>query len=697
MGQLAVSVFSEPNRDAYATPIDNASVGPKLGFLGALEASYDAQVRTNSMFGLEAAFREQEQEQIRAIRAAGGTPPKSLNESEDGSFGGFTGGINSKRYLQAARYFIDGKDEDGISGIIAQRETELAGVAEKHPDLQLKNLREIFDTTREKAQKSESRWNEAPTSIGGDVGGFVGGALAAIDPRTDPLNFITMPAAAGETALARIGAQAGLQGATEGFNQITGVQENRRLLGMDYGLGNAALAVGGAAVGGAALQGAGEALAAGVKRWFRNMPNDPAPPPPQPDARPVTGEVLGPPEQSAFPEAPVVERRSVLEDFDLFAEEMMKGSPFGKSRRAEALVRGDLEHFTTQLDDFQGPKPWEVPPRTDTATAPYPTTARIDQPFQRFVDNLDTVDDLARKADPETFRIFDKLADTSARLRGWLDDLNSGRTASAEAAVKELDAEIARTEARLAKASPKNRSRLEAQLDELRSQRQERLSAVNGVDTPDQQTIRQRLMTLDEQMRDLAPAVSRAVAQAEGEWRVTGPSTDTLRILKDLETRAASPFRAERFTPEPTVERQIGTTVDLTGALDATPVPSRPLVRSIAEELPVLNSRPDVTASLPPNADAADKLSAIVAAESKIVETQLDEFRSGVARFMEAEDGKLTFPNGRQLDLDRDFILVPTADGEGSKKVSLRSFLKDVADDEEAFRAVGTCSIAKTS
>lgn len=692
-----MSVFSEPNRDAYATPIDNASVGPKLGFLGALEASYDAQVRTNSMFGLEAAFREQEQEQIRAIRAAGGVPPKSLNESEDGSLGGFTGGINSKRYMQAARYFVDGKDEDGISGIIAQRETELAEVAGKFPDLQLKNLREVFDTTREKAQKSESRWNEAPTSIGGDIGGFVGGVLAGVDPRTDPLNFITTPVAGGSTALARIGVQAGAQGLTEGINQITGVQENRRLLGLDHGFGSAALAVGGAAVGGAALQGAGEALAAGVKRWFRNMPNDPAPPPPQLDARPATGEVLGPPEQSVFPETPIVERRSVLEDFDMFAEELMKGSPFGKSRRAEALARGDLEHFTTQLDDFQGPKPWEVPPRTDTAAAPYPTTARIDKPFQRFVDNLDTVDDLARKADPETFRIFDKLADQSARLRGWLDDLNTGRTQSAEAAVKELDADIARVEARLSKASAKNQRRLQGELDELRAQRQEQFSQVSGVDTPDQQTIRQRLMTLDEQMRDLAPAVSRAVAQAEGEWRVTGPSTDTLRILKDLEGRAASPFRPERFAAEPTVERTLGSTVDLTGALDATPVPSRPLVRSIAEDLPVLNSRPDITASLPPTADAADKLSAIVAAESKIVDTQLDAFRSGVAKFMEAEDGKLTFPNGQQLDLDRDFILVPTADGEGSKKVSLRSFLKDVADDEEAFRAVGTCSIAKTS
>lgn len=692
-----MSVFSEPNRDAYVTPIDNASVGPKLGFLGALEASYDAQVRTNSMFGLEAAFREQEQEQIRSIRAAGGQPPKSLNESEDGTFGGFTGGVNSKRYLQAARYFIDGKDEDGIGGIIAQRETELAGVAEKHPDLQLRNLREIFDTTREKAQKSESRWNEAPTGIAGDIGGFIGGAAAGIDPRTDPLNFITMPAAAGETALARIGAQAGAQGLTEGINQITGVQENRRLLGLDYGLGNAAVAVGGAAVGGAAIQGLGEAIGVGVKRWFRNAPNDPAPEMPAVDTRPATGEVLGPPEQSVFPETPIVERRNVLEDFDLFAEEMRRNSPFGKSRRAEALARGDMDHFTTQLDDFQGPKPWEVPPRTDTAAAPFPTTARIDQPFQRFIDNLDTVDDLARRADPETFRIFDKLADQSARLRGWLDELNTGRTESATAAVKELDAAITRTEAKLAKASAKNQGRLQGELDDLRAQRQQEFERVTGADTPSQETIRARLMKLDEQMRDLAPAVSRAVAQAEGEWRVSGPSTDTLRILKDLETRAASPFRSPQHEAQPTVERTLGTTADLRGALDTTPSPGRPQVRSIAEELPVLNSRPDITDAMPSTADAADRLSAIVTAESKETDAQLDTFRSGLNSLMEAEDGKLTFPSGRQLDLDRDFILVPTADGEGSKKVSLRSFLKDVSDDEDVFKAVGSCSIGKTS
>lgn len=692
-----MSVFSEPNRDAYVTPIDNTSVGPKLGFLGAFEASFDAQTRTNSMFGLEAAFREQEQEQIRSIRAAGGTPPKSLNESEDGSFGGFTGGINSKRYLQAARYFIDGKDEDGISGIIAQRETELASVAEKHPDLQLRNLRELFDTTREKAQKAEHRWNEAPTSVGGDVGGFIAGALAGVDPRTDPLNFITMPVAAGETALARIGAQAGAQGLTESINQLTGVQENRRLLGLDYGLGNAALAVGGAAVGGAALQGVGEAIGAGVKRWFRNAPNDPPPEMPAIDTRPATGEVLGPPEQSVFPEAPIVERRNVLDDFELFAEEMMRNSPFGKSRRGEALARGDMDHFTTQLDDFQGPRPWEVPPRTDTAPAPYPTTSRIDKPFQRFIDNLDTVDDLARRADPETFRIFDKLADQSARLRGWLDELNAGRVQSAEAAVKELDADITRTEARLSKASAKNQRRLQTELDDLRARRQEEFERVNSVDTPDQETIRTRLMKLDEQMRDLAPAVSRAVGQAEGEWRVSGPSTDTLRILKDLETRASSTFRSPQHEAQPTVERTLGATVDLASALDATPGPARPLVRSIAEDLPVLNSRPDITASLPATADAADRLSAIVTAETKEAEAALDAFRSGVNRLMEAEDGKLTFPSGRQLDLARDFILVPTADGEGSKKVSIKTFLQDVADDENVFKAVGSCSTGKTS
>src|SRR5687767_4837115 len=107
MGVLRVSYFSEPYKDALTAPPEAVSAGPRQGFLDSLSNAYDAGVRNSSLFGLEAAFREVEQEQVAAIRRSGGKV-RSLNDAEDGEvLGGFTGGVNSKRYFNAAKFFTD--------------------------------------------------------------------------------------------------------------------------------------------------------------------------------------------------------------------------------------------------------------------------------------------------------------------------------------------------------------------------------------------------------------------------------------------------------------------------------------------------------------------------------------------------------------------------------------------------------------
>lgn len=667
-----MTFFSEANRDSDTIAASSAATGPRLGFLDSMSASYEAQVRANSMFGLEAAFREAEQEQARAIKKAGGTPPAALNDSEDGTLSGFTGGINSRRYLDAARYFATGEDRDGIGEVLAKRETDLAAVAEKFPTLGLRNYRETFETVQQRAQKAERRWDDSDTSFGGMVGGFLGAAAGAIDPRTDPFNTLTLlVGAVGKTIGQRVASQGFGQGGIEAVNQLTGVQENRSLLGLESGLSRGAMSVAATAIGGAALQGFGEGALALGKRWFQDIPKDPAP-------APVPSRVTAPEPAVAVPTsaagtAPVVEppktRVNLMEDFEAFkAAVAEQRNPFGASRRGQAVSAADLDHFTKQLDDWKGPRPWEVPPRAETALPGEVTTSRIDRPFDRAVDALETPDQVARRIDPETFRIYDKLDETANRLRGWLAELDSGRNIKAAESTAALDADILRTEARLAKASAKNQPRLQRELDDLRAARELQFEAVRGIDTPDQATVRKRLQKLDEQMRDLAPLVSRAYGQAEGEWRASGISAESLGVLKDLQSRGSVPFKAE----------------------DAPPVVSRP---SLVDEMPIMATRADVLATLPAKADAADKIAAVVAAEAKRLDPVIERFRTTIAALKTADDGKLTFPNGRSVSLDKDVIFVPNEDGSGSRQITFRQYLDEIEQGESALKAVGTCSI----
>lgn len=667
-----MSFFSEANKDADTVALDSGATGPRIGFLDAFEASREAQLRAGSVFGLEAAFREEEQEQTRRIRASGGQAPRALNDSEDGLTGGFTGGLNSRRYLDAARYFVTGEDRDGIAAVLADRETQLASIAEKNPTFKLKNYGEMFESVREKAQASERRWEGSRTSIGGDIGGFLGTTAGALDPRTDPFSFLTLPIGAfGATAGARIATQGFGQGAIESVNQFSGVTKNRDLLGLDSSVSRAALSVAGAAVGGAALQGLGEGAVALGRRWFRDAPTDPAPPVPEPPT-PARTQGLDPDFTTNKREPELFRRLDLMEDFEAFkAAVAAERTPLGPSRRSQAVAEEDAAYFARTLDDWKGSRPWEVPPRTDT-TLPQPvTTSRIDQPFDRAVSALETVDDVARRLDPETFRIYDKLSDTADRLRAWIDDLDTGRVSAANKSVEALEADIARVEAKLAKASAKNQPRLERELADLLGAREEQYSAVLGVDTPDQASVRKRLLDLDQQMRDLAPLVSRAYGLANNEWRSTGISAENLLILKDLQSRGSVSFAPE--TAPPSIART-----------------------AVVDEVPITASRPDATAGLPANADAADKIKAVVAAETKATEPALAEFRSTINKMLETEDGRLTFPNGKSVSLN-DKITVPGLDGEGSRSITFRQYLDEVGQDEAALKAVGTCSVGRTS
>ncbi len=118
------------------------------------------------------------------------------------------------------------------------------------------------------------------------------------------------------------------------------------------------------------------------------------------------------------------------------------------------------------------------------------------------------VHELARRIEPDAFRQFDSLAEQRAVHRDTIAKLGVEREASPEATaasseIKTILGKVHGVEDRLTNAA---RERLEAA--------QTRLEAALRSDTPEMAAARQALLATDYQMRDLAPQVSSAYAQA---------------------------------------------------------------------------------------------------------------------------------------------------------------------------------------
>lgn len=655
-----MSIFSEVNRDAVTTTPDQVASGPRVGFLGAFENSYDSQVRASSQFGLEAAFREEEQDIIRKLREKGETPPASLNDNEDGdAFGGFTGGINSSPYMDYARAMVKG-DTTAASGLVKDRDEKLAAYKEKYPELGIRTYSEMMDAVRTKAQAAEAKERVTPTTIGGDIGGFIGGAAAGMDVRVNPLNFLTAPiAGAGKTVAARIGAQFGIQGAIETVNQFTGVQENRQILGLEHGVGNALGNIAGAAVGGAALQGIGEGAGALARRWFHNAPGDPAPPMPRlPEAveTPAAGKPLTVPADTARRIEQAVSDTLHMRD------------PVATSRVGQARARTDLDHATETLMRWDGGDPAFMPPTTATRTWTPAGPARVDLDIKVPGETLDSI---ARRVDPEVFNIKDKMSADIAAMRAQIADIDTIRAQSREAAAADttqqqidvLTAQLDKTKGKAAK------QKLQQQIDELEANRPAPVEALPDARATEA-SLRERLMKADEKLRDIAPAVKRAYDRAAGKWDAYEVQRSQIdEMLRD---------GADRLPP----------------AKDIGPPPDFDAPRTLAEKVPELN-RPDVPSS--PGDTAMQTVNKVAAHDAKIADEAIEGYRAQVARMLNPEETELRVDGiDTVLHLDKDRVTVPGPDGQ-PRNVTIRELLAETDEDNQVLKAVTSCSISRAS
>lgn len=652
--------YNEEN--STLSSVDDVAMGPRVGMLDSWSTSWEAQSRAAATYGIEEAMRDIDAEQYRTMKQAGiENAPKlsdmSVNMFADLNLGPVPGHSN---YMDTARFYVDGGTERRAS-LLREYDSRIDELRKTHPELNLRSSRAIFEEVRDKAQEAERKQATDRKTFGGHVMDFLGGGVASMSPRTDPFNFMTLPAGGpGKTAVTRIATQTGAQGAIETVNQLTGVQEQRRLLGLSHGFWDGATRVVTTGLGAGVLQGLGEGVGAAGRRFFRNTKTDPAPkalpePPKLLEYKP--GEQVGPSPEGFSPVGP-------------FDEYMHAVSPLSGTRTGKARTVMDLDQVATELGDWGGKMPYELKPRTDTAI-PTPTGPHFKLDTTAKEALTKDLDGLARQVDPKLFTQYDKLATRKNNYRNWLDEMGADRPKFNED-VQRIDTKIAELEDKLdtPNVSARNAKRYTKQIEELNGERDKLIEQVLLKDTPDMARVRQELLATDEKMRDLAPSVSRAYARAQEQWDLGFEDRQLIRqMIREGRTELPERNPLQNFEYEEAVEFR---------------------AKTLEDKAPVLKQAKGVTGK-----DAADVAAAVVKKNLDVYTKAVEDFRTELDSLIDAKTKKLNVPGtDKPLDLDKDVIVVGR-DADGNDiSMTIREFVQEQKQFEEELEAVKVCSIS---
>lgn len=667
-----MSFFNEVNEDATSIAPEAVATGPRAGFFESFAVSYEQQVRGAAVRGIEDAMWRLESDQVAAMREAGieDVPVLTPNAADFWS-------VNpTNAYLDTAKFYEDGGDP-AIAGQLTEFDKRIEDLRKTYPDLNLRTSREMWGEVQSKAQEFEQRGMTGRRDFMGEVGAFAGGAVGSLNPNTDPLNFATLGVGGvGKTAIARIASQAGAQGVIETLNQATGVQEQRRLLGLDYGLADAASRVVGTVVGGAAVQGVGEVVGMGVRRWFRNTPTDVAPALPDVPQRPVVPDTSRVPPQ-AVPADETLGGAKLTNAPETYIDYLHEQSPFSQTRAGRARTVLDLDYVTARLEDWTAERPWEITPKTDTAPI-RPNSDFVNIPDMDRMVQRAQVDDIARSVDPDTFRKYDALAQRKQTYRRWLDELSEGTDTDIAARIEAVDTQIFDLATRAEETGGKRAAKLRKDIAALEAQKRQIVEEAVGKETPDMARVRRELMLDDERMRDLAPLVSRAYARAENRWRNTDANRQEIAaMMREGRTE---------FRPDEQAQRVADSMPD--------EVP-----QTLADRAPILREADKVQGKVAADADAADIARAIMAEHAKVMDDALETYRASIDGLLAADKNGEIQLNGQtyKLNLDSDKLFIPQEDGTGGREVTVRELLEQHKTDEYELEAVSSCSLRKTS
>lgn len=663
-----MSMFDEVNEDATSVSPDLAATGPRVGFLQSFEDSYNAQVRGSAMYGIEKAMHELDNEQVDAMRKAGIEDVPALS---DDAFGFFGSGAFSGTYMDTARFYEDGGDPD-VANRLKEYDTKIDTLRKTYPNLRLRTSRELWDEVRSTAQQYEQYTATNRNTFGGTVGGFLGGAVGGLNVESDPLNFATMPLAVGRTIAGRIGFQGAAQGATETINQLTGVQEQRRLLGLETGFADGLTRVAGAAIGGAVLQGAGEALGAGFRRFFRDAPHDPAPIGFEPSVREPVADASAVP-RGAIPADPELAASKLVSEPASYMDYLQEVAPWSLNRLGKQRTVLDLDYTTRTLNDWTAETPADMKPLTlaTQVTARSDFTAAQPNIFDR-VAQRSTVDEVARQIDPETFRVYDKHADDKAKYLARIEEMRTSqqgtRNETAEAKIAELSNRIDDLNEKVNRSGAMKAKKITKEINALKAERDATRAELVKTDTPEMARMRMLAAKSDEKMRDLTPVVSRAYARARNKWDNTDADRQAVRTM-------------------------IADGRKTIGEVDADTAFRQSVPLTLEDKAPILKARNTIQGKLPDNADAATVAQHIIAERAKTFDDATETFRSSLAKIISEQADEtvtdISIPGqDYKLRLDEDVIV----DDDG-QQYTIRQFLTKHVETEEDLKAVTSCSI----
>jgi hypothetical protein len=303
---------------------------------------------------------------------------------------------------------------------------------------------------------------------------------------------------------------------------------------------------------------------------------------------------------------------------------------------------------------------------------------------------------MARRADPDTFRRYDALAERVSTYRRWLDELAETRDAGLQSRLDEIDGRIDALALKAEDQTGKRAAKTRKDIKALEAEKEAAIQASidKGTETPDMARVRRELLKDDEKMRDLAPLVSRAYARAQNKWTNT-----------DADRKAVVKMMREAGT-------QLPPAVDDQAARVIEGLPS-----SLPDVAPILRGAPD--ADIKQDATPVEVASAVVAKNQEVIDEAVDSFRKSVnALDLEkkpAPKGKPKEPDPEakpkigdndeieivgqdiKLHLDKDTIWVPNESGDGGRQITVRELLQEQQEREIELQAVSSCSLPKAS
>lgn len=662
-----MSFYREVNEEATRIPMQDASTGPELSFFESMKRGWQFGNLYESQFGVQVDIINQEEENNYRIVKAGGTPPKRAfrTDAEVVPGSGLTAAAPDK--ASSLVDAMNSSDEGTYRAIVGDRDRELSALQLRFPDAGIKTYGQMYQDTQERYRKLKAG-NEREYSAGGTLGFFVGEAASAFNPKTNPLSVATAPiGGAGKTVAARVLSQSGAQAAIQGVEEITGVRANKRLLGEDPTAAESLLNVGMAGLGGAGLQVLGElgyaGLKAGTKRWFKTSAADPAPPPPGPEPA---------------PEPPVDYKSPVLNEMPSISAEANARltravqETAGTAGSTMRTARADFAHVARETQSWTGPRPWEIEPTT--MSRPFLPS---ESPTGRLIQTVpgETVDEIARRVDPDTFRLYDRMAAMKREAQAQTATALAARNVDVEKELTPLRTQIADLEDKLENANRRKTKIYDKKLDELRGQLAEKQAALMGADTNAAAIYRKQVMKADEDMRDLAPAVSRAYARAQGKWDLMEGQRKQIRTMIEKGEESI-----ERIGPP------APTAVDR-AEMDFSKAPISDVVPELSVQRGIKKTGEDV----------ADVVKRVHEEDRKLDEIAADALTARVPKALEDGNVKIDV-EGKEvvLDLD-DKIMVQLDTDEVPRQTTLREMFEELVEYEDVLKAVGTCSVGTTS